>query len=125
MSSGLARWRAVGSRRDVAFWAAVLLSAVVLLVPRAPTPGPDVPGLDKVVHAGIFCLLALTACRRFGRRTAVALALVGYAVGTELAQGLVLPERSAEVLDVGADLAGAAVGWVLARGSTRPRVASQ
>jgi len=113
-------------RRDAAFWAALLLSAVVLLVPRAPSPGPDVPGLDKLVHAGVFCLLALTSCRRFGRRTTVAFALVGYAVGTEVVQGLVLPQRSAEVLDVGADLAGAALGWVLSRGvSDRPRVASR
>jgi len=103
----------------------LLISAVVLLVPRAPTPGPDVPGLDKVVHGLVFAVLALTACRRFGRRTTVAAALVGYAVVTEIVQGLLLADRAGDPFDVMADLVGAACGWLLARhGDRRSPVAS-
>ncbi len=87
----------------------------MLFVPRAPTPGPDLPGLDKAVHVVVFAVLALAACRRFGRRTTVALALSGYAIGSEVVQAALLRGRSGDVLDVVADLVGATLGWVIAK----------
>ena len=73
------------------------------------------PGADKLVHAGLFALLAATAVWRFGRRPAVVVGLVAYAVLSEVAQGLLLADRSGDPLDVVADLVGTAAGWLLGR----------
>lgn len=89
----------------------VLLSLYVLF---APDPGgaPRFTHADKVVHAVLFGLLAVTARWRCGTRTPVWLAVAAYAVASELVQGLLLDDRSGDPLDVVADLAGAALGWV-------------
>ena len=84
---------------------------VVLFAPSTGG-GPDVPGIDKIVHLALFALLAATARWRFGG-VGTLLAVCGYAVLSEVAQ-LLLPTRSGDVLDVLADLAGVAVGWVAA-----------
>jgi hypothetical protein len=44
-------------RATVSFAAVVVLSLVVLFSPRAPSEHV-IPNLDKVVHAGLFLLLA-------------------------------------------------------------------
>ena len=70
---------------------------------------------DKVVHAVLFGLLAVTTRWRFGGRPALLAAVAAYAVLSEVVQGVLLPERSGDALDVVADLVGAAVGWAALR----------
>jgi hypothetical protein len=110
----------VGSA-TAAFTAVALLSCYVLFAP-SPVSGGGVPGADKLVHLALFALLAATARWRFGSSPAVLAAVAAYAVGSEVAQALVLSERSGDVYDVGADLLGAAVGWLLAGRRLRPAV---
>jgi VanZ family protein len=101
--------RAPGTLRVLALLAAVV-QLVVLYAPR--TPGiPLFPGADKLIHLLVFavpvllCLLAGLPPR---------LVVVGFAVHaglSEVIQGLVLPDRSADARDVVADLVGVLVGW--------------
>ena len=59
----------------------------------------------------LFAAVAGTAQARFGRSPAVLTAVVGYAVVSEVVQGLLLARRSGDPLDVVADLLGVALGW--------------
>ena len=93
----------------------VLLSLYVLFWPAPAGSGVTVPGADKVVHAGLFLLLAGTAALRFGAVPAVLVVVLGYAVGSEVVQALLLAERSGDAWDVLADAVGAAAGWHLVR----------
>jgi len=86
--------------------AAVLLSVVVLFLPAAPGTS-SFPYADKVVHAALFALLTATALARFGRAPVVGGAVAAYALASEVVQGLALPDRSGDPLDVVADLVGA------------------
>jgi VanZ family protein len=92
----------------------VLLSLYVLF---APSPGGTVsfPGADKLVHAGLFGLLAATTRWRFGPAAHLLVGVAAYAALSEVVQATALRQRSGDLLDVAADLAGAAVGWWLAR----------
>lgn len=93
---------------------AVAVQVVVLYAPRAPG-SPLFPGSDKVVHVLVFAvpvLLLLLA----GAPVRLVLVVLGlHAVVSEVVQGAVLPGRSADPLDVVADLVGVAVGWWLWR----------
>ena len=91
----------------------LLLSLYVLFTPRAGGEGLF-PYADKVVHLALFALLAATTRWRFGARPAGLWAVAAYAVVSELVQGLLLSTRSGDAYDVVADLAGVAVGWLLA-----------
>ncbi len=93
---------------------AVVVSVVLLFAPSGGG-APSVPGLDKVVHALIFAVLAGTARWRFGDRLPLLAVVAAYAVGSELVQGALLRERSGDPYDVVADLVGALAGWLLAR----------
>ena len=105
-------------RRTAALVAAVLLSVWVLFAPDAGG-GPRFPGADKLVHAGLFGLLAATARWRFGSDRAVWLAVAGYAASSEVVQHLWLAGRTGDALDLLADLVGLALGWALVgRGTT-------
>lgn len=83
-----------------------------------------IPGLDKIVHVGVFALtvwaVARVLPRDAGRPTlaaVVGIALV-HAVLIEVVQGVVLPGRSGSAGDVLADAAGIALGlalWALER----------
>lgn len=81
----------------------------------APTVGDGggLPHTDKLVHVLVFAGLTVAAGRRFGRGPVLLAALVAYAVGSEVVQGLLLPERSGNPLDVVADLVGVALAWVV------------
>jgi VanZ family protein len=93
----------------------------VLFDPR-PAGASAVPdGADKLVHAALFALLAVTARWRFGRRAAVLAAVVAYGGASELVQGLLLSTRTGDVLDLVADAAGAAVAWLLVARVVEPR----
>ncbi len=81
----------------------------------------DAPGVDKLVHAALFFVLAVLLARSFlalGWPRAVLVAVVvatAYGAGLEVVQGL-FTDRAAEFWDAAADLAGAAtpaalVGW--------------
>jgi VanZ family protein len=97
-----------------AFGAVVLLSLVVLFAPRAPSD-QGIPDLDKVVHAGLFALLAATTWWRFAGHRAGLASVIAYGGVSELVQWLALPHRSGDPRDVAADAAGALLGWLLAK----------
>lgn len=90
----------------------VLLSLYVLFTPRTGGDGLFY-GSDKVVHAVLFGLLASTTRWRFGPVTAGVVALLAYAVVSEVVQGLLLSTRSGDPYDVVADVLGALLGWLL------------
>ena len=92
-----------------------MLSGYVLFWPSPAGSRVTLPGADKLVHAGLFLLLALTARLRFGAAGRVLAALLVYAAVSELVQAVLLPRRSGDLLDLGADAAGALLGWALAR----------
>jgi hypothetical protein len=92
--------------------AAVAVQLVVLYWPRPVDTGGGV-GIDKVVHAALFAVVALT-----GRRAGVPPAwlaglLLAHAVLSELLQHLVLPNRSGDPWDALADAVGVLVGMLL------------
>jgi len=87
----------------------------VLFWPSPAGSSVTLPGADKLVHAGLFLLLALTARARFGASARVLAALLVYAAGSELVQAALLPRRSGDLLDLLADAVGALAGWHLAR----------
>jgi VanZ family protein len=101
------------------FAGAVVVSLVVLFLPARDVPGAP-PGVDKLVHAGLFLALAVTG-RWAGLRPAVlAPALVAYAAGSEVLQGLAAIGRTASVLDWAADVAGVVAGLALWTRLARP-----
>jgi VanZ family protein len=103
-----------------AFAVVTVLSLYVLFWPAPAGSGVRLPGADKAVHAGLFLLLAGTARVRFGVRTGVLVAVLGYAALSEVVQAELLARRTGDLLDLVADVAGAAGGWRLARRWTSP-----
>ncbi|MCW2572156.1 MAG: Conserved rane protein of unknown function [Frankiales bacterium] len=101
-------------RATVAFVAVVLLSVAVLFAPRAPSEHA-IPNLDKVVHAGLFLLLAATTWWRFGAHRLGIIAVIVYGGLSEVIQSVALPNRDGDIRDFCADAAGAVLGWLLAR----------
>lgn len=91
------------------FCVVVLVSLAVLFAPASDVPSAPA-GVDKVVHVGLFAVLALTG--RWAGISARALAplLIGYAVVSELVQGLSVLGRSVSVADGVADVLGVLVG---------------
>jgi hypothetical protein len=111
------RATAGGARRvalAVAAALAVLVQLVVLYVPRAPGV-PLFPGADKVIHLLVFAVpVLLLLMAGVSPRPVVAVFAV-HAGASELVQGTLLPDRSADPLDALADLAGVALGWAVWR----------
>lgn len=95
------------------FALAVLLQLAVLYAPSTPDGVPGIPGLDKLVHAGVFLLPALLGVLAGLGPWRLGIVLAAHAVVSELVQHLLLPQRSGDVLDVLADLAGVAAGLAL------------
>jgi hypothetical protein len=83
----------------------LLLQLVVLYAPSAPG-GPEVNGLDKVVHAGVFGAVVLTALLAGLPRRWVLGVLVLHAPVSEVVQATLLPSRDGDVWDAVADLTG-------------------
>lgn len=102
---------------------AVVVQLVVLYLP-SPPEGPGIPGLDKVVHVGVFAAPALAGVLGGLRPAVLGAALAAHAVVSELAQHALLAERSGDAWDVAADLVGVAlglaVGVALRRHAARP-----
>ena len=90
-----------------------------------PLPAPPVPGADKLVHFGVFALLAGGALAAWPRqRFLLPVLLALYGLALEVAQSFV-PARQFSWADWGADLAGIGVVMLAARlamGMFRERV---
>jgi VanZ family protein len=88
-----------------------LVTAVLLLAPlRSPLP---MAHADLVAHFAVFAALAFGTIgfsRRGSELTLLALATVAGGVALEFAQGLV-PSRTFDILDMGANALGAMVGY--------------
>ncbi|WP_369141197.1 VanZ family protein [Modestobacter versicolor] len=111
MSSAL---REHGALARGAFAVAVLVSLAVLFAPPSDVPsGPA--GVDKLVHATLFAVLAVTGRWAGVRNGVLAGLLVLYAAGSELLQGTDLVDRDASVGDLVADAAGVVAGLLLWR----------
>ena len=96
------------------------MSLAVLFAPPSDVPGSP-PGVDKLVHLGLFLLLALTArWAGIGRATAAGV-LVLYAAVSEVVQGLDVVGRDASVADWGADVLGVLTGLLVWAAVTRAR----
>jgi hypothetical protein len=86
--------------------------AVQLITVYSPqgVGGPQIAGLDKVVHVVVFAAPALAALMA-GISVSWALGILAvHAPVSELAQHFALPTRSGDVLDMMADLGGVALG---------------
>lgn len=92
----------------------LLLSLYVLFAPDPGGPDTELPGADKAVHLLLFALVAATARWRLGGRPAVLAAVLLYAALSEVVQGVALPGRSGDLLDLLADALGALLGSALA-----------
>ena len=90
------------------FVVVVVLSLVVLFLPRAPA-GPSIPQFDKIVHAGLFGVLAASTRWRFGRGLT---AVLGYAGLSEVLQAVLPIARDGDPLDALADSVGAVLAWL-------------
>ena len=102
-----------------AFAVVVLVSFAVLFAPASDVP-PAPFGVDKLVHGSLFAALALTGRWAGVRRVLLAPALVIYAAGSEVVQGLI--GRDAAVGDLLADVVGVLIGlvvwqWIARRGA--------
>lgn len=104
--------------RRVPFGFAVLLSLVVLFTPGSSVPGAP-PGVDKVVHFGLFALLALTGRLAGVRPVPLGVALVGYAVASEFIQAYAPISRDGGLADALADTVGMLAGIGLTTVVTR------
>ena len=87
----------------------------MLFWPAPAGSGVTLPGADKLVHAGLFLLLAGVSRLRFGPASRVLAAVLAYAALSEVVQAVLLSGRSGDLLDLLADAVGALVGWQLAR----------
>jgi VanZ family protein len=115
---------ATSSRRGA--WLAAGLWALLLFVlssiPGSSFPEVHLPGLDKLVHVGLYSVLG--ACCAHGlsgspgrSRWRVVLVATGIALGygvTDEIHQLFVPNRSADWHDLVADVVGGALGAVLA-----------
>ena len=105
-----------------AFAVAVLVSLAVLFAPAGDVPASP-PGVDKVVHAALFAVLALTGRWAGISRTVLAAVLVLYAAVSEVVQGLI--GRDATLGDWIADVVGLLLalglwGWLSRRSGRFP-----
>jgi hypothetical protein len=103
-----------------AFAVVVLVSLAVLFAPGDDVPSAP-PGVDKLIHAGLFAALALSGCWAGIRGSVLAALLVLYAAVSELLQGLTPLDRSASATDWLADVAGLLLGLAVWEAVARRR----
>lgn len=104
------------------FAVVVLVSLAILFAPASDVPSAP-PGVDKLVHVALFTALAVSGRWAGVGVAAIAWGLVGYAVVSELIQGLTPLARSASPADGLADLAGILIGlavWGVVSRRTTP-----
>jgi hypothetical protein len=96
----------------------VAVQLAVLYWPR--TAGDGLPYVDKLVHAAVFGAVAWAGCRAGVPHRVLVPLLVAQAVVSEVVQARLLSGRSGDPAEVAADLAGTAVGLLIAhRSGTR------
>jgi hypothetical protein len=99
-------------------WPAVawtLLILIICLIPSSEVPGSTIriPGLDKLVHLGIFGVWTfLWLCAREEHATLIILSGIGLGLGIEFLQEISEMGRSFEWWDFGADTAGVLAGYI-------------
>jgi hypothetical protein len=113
-----APYRVRGTLARAAFGGAVLVSLVVLFTPASGVPFAP-PGVDKVVHAGLFALLAGTGRWAGARSGPLAVLLVLYAGVSEVVQHVTPLNRTGSAADWLADVAGLLLGLVIWAGLAR------
>ena len=120
MEGLLKRKRWVLISRSV-FWALLILVLCLMPSEDVPNPGWTFPHLDKLVHFGLFLVLAFFLCAGLADRPKVAYGKIWFIVITlsflyggiiELLQANFF-NRSGDVWDLAADVAGAVVGCLL------------
>lgn len=103
-----------GSRTwRVLFGLALAAQLVALYAPSGPSEG-GIPHLDKLVHAGIFGAVALTAAAVGLPLRWVVPVLLVHAGVSEVVQGTLLPHRDGDWHDSLADVVGTLLGAALA-----------
>jgi len=95
-----------------AFAVTVLISLAVLFAPGADVPSAP-PGVDKLVHGGLFAALAVTGRWAGMVRAVLAAVLVVYAAVSEVVQGIPVLQRDPSVGDWVADIVGVLAGLLL------------
>lgn len=105
-------------------WApAILWGALILVATSLPgsvlPSAPVLPGLDKVVHGGMYGVLGVFVARGMGARSGWAwlmgcVVVAGFAAADEWHQQWI-PGRGADALDWVADVAGATLGASFSR----------
>jgi VanZ family protein len=111
-------WAAAGA------WAGFIAALLLVTGPETGAAGRwlrrlEALGADKVVHWGLFLVLAVLVVRAlpagvsWRRLTLAFLLMTGYGALTELLQ-LAVPARSAELADLGADAIGGLCGILVA-----------
>jgi VanZ family protein len=103
-----------------AFAVVVLVSLAVLFAPGGDVPSAP-PGVDKLIHAGLFAALALSGRWAGVRGSVLTAILVPYAAVSEVLQGLTSLNRSASTADWLADIAGLLLGLALWEAIARRR----
>ena len=93
----------------IAFGAALAFQLIVVYAPQG-VGGPQITGLDKVVHVLIFAAPVLAALLAGLSAPWVIGILAVHAPVSELIQHFALPHRTGDVWDMTADLAGVALG---------------
>ncbi|MFD2093657.1 VanZ family protein [Blastococcus deserti] len=102
------------------FAVVVLVSLAVLFAPADDVPSAP-PGVDKIVHAGLFAALALSGRWAGTGHRVLAGLLVLYAAVSEVIQGVTSLNRSASPADWLADVAGLLLGLALWQAVSRRR----
>ena len=114
----------------------LIVTFILLVIPGNEFPKAkvfDIPGLDKIVHTGIFFLLVYLFCRPFkyqsidaAKKKAVFIEIALYAfvygVIMEFVQKFFVPFRSFELADIMVDGLGALIGFLFSKRmiSTKP-----
>jgi VanZ family protein len=100
-----------------------VLICFLLIIPGQDFPeGPRIPSLDKIVHAFLFGMQVFLWCRYGSRATGrnirwifflIFLLSCIYGIGMEYVQQYWVANRSFELGDIVADIAGSLGGWII------------
>ncbi len=106
------------------FWALGIL--ILCLMPASDFPNSTINGMDKIVHAVLFCVLAFLMHTFFQRQYTVAFLrskpmeatlsfCVFFGAFIELLQASFVVNRNGDLVDLLADIAGVGIGLLLFR----------
>lgn len=102
-------------------WAAVIFILCAMPSQDVPDPGLNIPHMDKIVHFGMFFIMALLLCNEMEYQTQLGMKKIFlisisivfiYGGSIELLQHYFF-HRSGDVWDLAADLAGGIAGCIL------------